>query len=79
MTTAIFLAFVLVILAFAFHYRVFTTLATHTPRLKLSKYNQWTILQLSQLIQKVFGLLIPWRNRKHHFEPRVVEYRKSHL
>lgn len=46
MTTAIFLALVLVILTFALHYRVFTTLATHTPRLKLGAYNQMMVIIL---------------------------------
>lgn len=47
MITAILLAFALVILTFALHYRVFTILATYTPRLPLSPYMQMMMIILT--------------------------------
>ncbi len=46
MTAAILLALLMVILTFALHYRVFTSLATHIPRLRLSAYKQMMVIIL---------------------------------
>ncbi len=46
MFTAIAMALALVIITFALHYQIFTSLAKYTPRLKLSAYNQMMVIIL---------------------------------
>lgn len=58
MFAAITLAFVLVILTFALHYRVFTALATYTPRLGLSAYNQMMVIILVIFIAHLVEIIL---------------------
>lgn len=46
MLTAILLALALVVTTFALHYRIFTSLATYIPSLKLSAYKQMMVIIL---------------------------------